>query len=33
MFWKITSPYFLNNPKKGSKITLVDEKGNNLSED
>ena len=33
MFWKTTSPYFVNNPKKKSKITLVDEKGNTLSEE
>ena len=33
MFWKTISPYFVNNPKKTSKITLVDEKGNTLSED
>ena len=33
MFWKTISPYFVNNPKKRSKITLVDEKGNTLSED
>ena len=33
MFWKTISPYFENNPKKTSKITLVDEKGNTLSED
>ena len=26
-------PYFVNNPKKTSKITLVNEKGNTLSED
>ena len=26
MFWKATSPYFVNNPKKRSKITLADEK-------
>ena len=31
MFWKFISPYFVNNPKKRSKITLVDEKGNALS--
>ena len=33
MFWKTISPYFANNPKKRSKITLVDEKGNTLLED
>ena len=33
MFWKTISPYFVNNPKKRSKITLVDKKGNTLSED
>ena len=34
MFWKTISPYFVNNPKKRLKITLVDEKDNNtLSED
>ena len=33
MFWKAISPYFVNNPKKRSKITLSDEKGNTLSED
>ena len=33
MFWKAISPYFVNNPKKRSKITLVDEKDNTLSED
>ena len=33
MFWKTISPYFVNNPKKRSKITLVDEKDNTLSED
>ena len=33
MFWNTTSPYFVNNPKKRSKIRLVDEKGNTLSED
>ena len=33
MFWKTISPYFINNPKKTSKIALVDEKGNTLSED
>ena len=33
MLWKTISPYFVNNPKKTSKITLVDEKGNTLSED
>ena len=26
MFWKAISPYFVNNPKKRSKITLADEK-------
>ena len=26
MFWKTISPYFVNNSKKRSKITLVDEK-------
>ena len=33
MFWKTISPYFVNNPKKRSKITLADEKDNTLSED
>ena len=33
MFWKTISPYFVNNPKKTSKNTLVDEKGNTLFED
>ena len=33
MFWKTISPYFVNNYKKRSKITLVDEKDNTLSED
>ena len=33
MFKKTISPYFVNNPKKRSKITLVDEKDNTLSED
>ena len=33
MFWKTISLYFANNPKKRSKITLVDEKDNTLSED
>ena len=33
MFWKTISPYFVSNPKKTSKITLVDEKSNTLSED
>ena len=33
MFWKTISPYFVNNPPKRSKITLVDEIGNTLSED
>ena len=33
MFWKTISRYFLNNPKKKSKIRLVDKKGNTLSED
>ena len=33
MFWKTTSPYFVNNPKKKSKITVVDEKGNTLFEE
>ena len=33
MFLKTISLYFVNNPKKTSKITLVDEKGNTLSED
>ena len=33
MFWKTISPYLVNNPKKNSKITLVDEKDNTLSED
>ena len=33
MFWKTISPYFVNNPKKRSKITLVDENDNTLSED
>ena len=33
MFWKTICPYFVNNPKKTSKITLVEEKGNILSED
>ena len=28
MFWKTNSPYFVNNLKKRSKITLVDEKDN-----
>ena len=32
MFRKTISPYFVNNPKKTSKITLVDEGGNTLSE-
>ena len=33
IFWKTISPYFVNNPRKTSKITLVDKKGNTLSED
>ena len=33
MFWKTISPYSVNNPKKRSKVTLVDEKANTLSED
>ena len=33
MFWKTISPYFVKNPKKTSKITLVDKKGHTLSED
>ena len=33
MFWNTISPYFVNNPRKRSKITLVDEKDNTLSED
>ena len=33
MFLKTISPYFVNNPKKTSKITLADEKGHTLSED
>ena len=33
MFWKTISPYFVNNPKKRSKITLVEEKENTLPED
>ena len=33
MFWKTISPYFVNNPKRMSKITLVDEEDNTLSED
>ena len=33
MFWKTISPYFVNNPRKTSKNTLVDEKGNTLFED
>ena len=33
MFWKTFSPYFVNNPKKRSKITLLDKKDNTLSED
>ena len=33
MFWKTISPYFVNNPKKRSKITLADEKDNTLCED
>ena len=33
MFWKTISPYIVNNPAKTSKITLVEEKGNNSSED
>ena len=33
IFWKTISPYFVNNPKKGSTTTLVDEKDNTLSED
>ena len=33
MFRKIISPCFVNNPKKTSKITSVDEKGNTLSGD
>ena len=33
MVWETISPYFVNNPEKPSKITLVDKKGNTLSED
>ena len=33
MFWKTISPYFANNLEKRSKITLVDEEDNTLSED
>ena len=33
MFWKTIIPYFVNNPKKRSKITIVDEKYNTLSAD
>ena len=33
MSWKTISLYFVNNPKKRSKITLLDEKDNTLSED
>ena len=33
MLWKTISPYFVNNPKKKSKITLLDEEGNTSSED
>ena len=33
MFWKTISPYFVYNPKKGSKMTLVDEKDNTLPGD
>ena len=33
IFWKTISPYFVNNPKRTSKIMLVDEKDNTLSED
>ena len=33
MFRKTISPYFVNNPKKRSQITSVDEKGNTLCED
>ena len=33
MFRKTISPYFVNNPKKRSQITSVDEKGNTLYED
>ena len=32
MFWKTISPYFVNNPPKSSKITLVDEIGNTEDE-
>ena len=32
MFWKTISPYFVNNSKKSSIITLVDRKDNTLSE-
>ena len=32
-FWKTISPYFVNNLKKRSNITLVDEESNTLSED
>ena len=32
-FWKTISPYFVNNLKKRSNITLVDEEGNTLAED
>ena len=32
-FWKTISPYFVNNLKKRSNITLVDEEGNTLCED
>ena len=33
IFWKTASPYFVINPKKRAKITLVDKKDNTLSED
>ena len=33
MFRKTISSYFVNNPKKSSKISLVDEKDNASSED
>ena len=33
MVWETIFPYFVNNPEKPSKITLVDKKGNTLSED
>lgn len=33
MFLKTISPYFVDNPKERSKITLVGKKDNALSED